>query len=238
MKTEKIKLFSEDFTYPTKEERILSGKDYPRILNFGFPYINPLHSFMSDNINAKVATIKHNLHDWDICLSNRFGLLNETYVYGITYFTRGFSEEFLTSSGKNHVNRLLFEYHAEIFYYYFISARDIIAQIINLFFNIELKENFLLNAGFIDKIPNNEVRTSMRKFLQETDEASGMRNKFAHRFTPTQADFRMELTEENGRTILSLGGRKQISSDWIVNNIKGSLILLSDLMTALKKIIP
>jgi len=236
MKSEKIILQSEYFTYPTKEERILSQKDYPKLENFEFMQISALKSILVDKMQFEEASTKHNLFHWDICLLNRLGLLNETYLYTVTYYNRLLSVDYTNYTSVEHVNQLMFNYHAEIFYYYFISTQDIIAQIIRLYYGIVIKGGLYLDLKFIKKVNNSNTRNSVITFLGNTVDAKEYRNGFAHRFTPTQKDFRTVVTNKDGKMGLSPGVGQNISPEKIINNIKSSLESLSILMTDLKKL--
>lgn len=236
MKKESIKLKADDFKYPSKEERKEIQKVYPKLSHFGFEDKNELISILIENMSFDEASRYGNLHQWDTCLLNRFGRIHETYVYTLTSYNRGFFDDYSKCSHNEMVNRFMFEYYVEIFYYYFFSTRDIIAQILRLYYRIDLEENELhLNKTFIKKINDIKVKESVIKFNVATKDASEYRNSFAHRFPPNEMDYRSAITEKEGRISIGIGGGRFILSKEIVDNINSSLKSLSVLMIELKK---
>jgi hypothetical protein len=234
----KFVIKANEYKYPSLDESKQVVKDYPKISRLGFKYKDELESLINNNLSLDEAMKHGNLYWWDNCLLNRLGALKKTYIYALTNYNRGFIDEYSKCSHNEFVNRILFDYYAEIFYYYFFSARDIIAQIIRLYFNIAIKEKQLrFDSKFIDKIPDINVKNSIKTFYTATKDASEFRNSFAHRFTPTLYDNRSYITEKDGKKSLNLGDGDLIESKRIVENIKNSVISLSIFIHELKELL-
>ncbi len=236
MSKKEIIIKADDYKYPSLDERKEVIKNYPTLTSFGFKYKSGLESLINDELSFDDALKKENLYWWDNCLLNRFGTLKETYIFMLTSYKRGFNDDYSNCSHLEIVNRLQFDYFAEIFYYYFFSSRDIIAQIIRLYYKINIKENKLhFNEDFIRKINEVKVKDSSMAFLKATKVASEFRNGFAHRFTPTISDYRINITEEEGKRYLNFGIGNFTKSKKIVENIDYSLTSLITLIDELKQ---
>jgi len=227
---------ADDFKYPSKKERIEAQINLPKFDVFGFNYIDELVSIFKEKKTLHEASRSGNLYWWDNCLQNRFGKLRETFIYTITNYNRGFSDDISLCPENKIVNRISFDYYAEIFYYYFFSSRDIIAQIIRLYYSIKIEENKLhFDNALILKINDLTVKDAVIFFYKATKDASDYRNGFAHRFPLNLPDYRSIITIDEGHKSLSKGGGGFISSENIVENIILSLNSLSILMKELKK---
>lgn len=233
---------SDQFKYPTKEERSEIEKTIPKLHCFDFEYRSEVESILIKKMTYKEASNNGNLYWWDNCLKNRIGKLRETFIYTLTNYNRGFSDEDHSKEQDKCriVNGILFEYYAEIFYYYFFSTRDIIAQIIRLYYNIDINEEKLhFNYTFIKKIKDTTAKELSNSFIETTKKASEYRNASAHRFTPTLKDYRSVISENNGKSSLIIGGGKIITSKEIVDNINGSInslsVFLEELSNAMNK---
>lgn len=229
---------ADDFKYPSIKEREIAQKDYPQIDFFGFEYKSEIEAILNEKMTLEEASRNANLYWWDICLRNRLGKLHDTYTYVSTNYNRGFSDDYLKCSQYEFVNRLLFDYYAEIFYYYFFSTRDIIAQILRLHFCLDIDENKLyFNYNFIKKINNPDIEDVLMIFFKAINVASDYRNGFAHRFTVNQPDYRSVIIKNNDKKYLAAGSGKFIPSEKIFENINNSLNSLSSFMIELKKYI-
>lgn len=226
---------SDQYKYPSKEEGLEAQKKIPYFNCFGFKHKSVLESVFVANQSFDSASKSGNLYHWDECLVNRFGKLRQTYIYTITNSNRGFLDDYSESVPHQMVNHLMFDYYAEIFYYYFFSTRDIIAQILRLYYDVKIEEdNLYFNPKFIAKINDIRIQEILNKFLEETGDASNFRNGFAHRFTPNMPDSRTKATVEDGKKCLGISVGRSISSLEIIENIDNSLNSLANLMQSLK----
>lgn len=226
---------SDEFKYPTREERLEAQKKYPKLNCFGFNYKSELELILVDNQSLDSASRSGNLYYWDNYLINRFGKLRETYIYTVTNFNRGFSDDYSECTQSQIVNHLMFDYFAEILYYYFFSTRDIIAQILTLYYNLNIEEdNLYFNAKFIKKIDDLRIQEILKKFLEESSDDSKFRNRFAHRFPPNIPDYRSKITIDDGKESLGFGGGRSTPSVNIIGKIDNLLNSLENLMQSLK----
>lgn len=226
-----IVLKSEDYKYPTKIERDTVDNEYPKIEKFEFSNGN-----IFDDKSFIESKRTHDLFWWNNCLINRFGKLCESFIFLKSNFNRGVEDNMSKCTSDNILNNVLFDYYSEIFYYYFFSTRDVIAQVINVFFRIYDKEdNLYLNKKFIDKITDNNTKNCLISFFKTTKNSSDFRNGFAHRYTPNLSDFRPNLfNDENGYEFIGFGSSEIVKPQEIVNDIKESLNSLAKLMSDLK----
>jgi hypothetical protein len=233
---EHVILKSKDFKYPNKEEFIKFHNRCPKLEIFGFKHNHPLALIVNDKMPMNEASRISNLYWWDNCLINRFEKVCHTYVFLSTHYSRGFSDDWRENTHKQAINHIMFEYYAEVFYYYFFSSRDIIAQILCIYFSVRLKENkILFNQPFFNSIKDQRVKSTLLKFEEGTKDSKEFRNSFTHRFTPNIPDNRSVISQDN--KALNFGGGNFIQSEKIVNNINESLNSLSKLMTQLKEFI-
>ena len=234
--SEHVILKSKDFKYPNKEEFIKFHNSCPKLEIFGFKHNHPLALIVNDRMPMKEASRISNLYWWENCLINRFEKVCHTYVFLSTHYSRHFSDDWRENTHKQAINHIMFEYYAEIFYYYFFSSRDIIAQILCTYFSVGLKENEIsFNQTFFNSIKDQSINNILLKFEEETKDSKEFRNSFTHRFTPNIPDHRSVISEDN--RALNFGGGNFIQSERIIDNIDKSLNSLSNLMTQLKIII-
>lgn len=223
-----------DFKYPTKEERKLANSNYPKLRNFGFEYVNEIISIFDNNPMEEVHK-KSSLYYWDLCLLNKLGKLSETYIFVYTNYNRGIPDSFDKMSQKEFLNRFLFDYYAEIFYYHYFSTRDIIGQVLNIFYNLKLEEDEVFVGSLISKISDNKVKKKIIKFNNSTKKTRDYRNSFTHRFPMNHPDYRPLFIQENGHNKFIAGSGKHIKPIEFMININKSLQILDNFMTELKE---
>jgi hypothetical protein len=235
MKHESIIFECDEFKYPSSEEYKLINDKFPKIELFEFEY-----KFIPQLLIEEKQTIEDtyrlvNLYWWNNCLLNRLGKLRETYIYAITNFNRNVSYEYVKEKRIENLNGYMFDYYSELFYYFFSSTRDVIAQIINLYYYIGQKEDKVnFDTKLLNMVPDTNVRELLYSFFSNTKKASKIRNEFAHRFTPNNPDHRAVITTENGVKSIGFGGYKVISTDEITENMYQSLLSLQILMKELR----
>jgi hypothetical protein len=235
-KKEHVTLRAKDFKYPNGKEFIKFHNRCPKLEIFGFEHTHPMALIINNSLPMDEASRLSNLYWWDGCLINRFQKVCHTYVFVLTHFSRGFSDDWKENTHNQVINHVMFEYYAEVFYYYFFSARDIIAQILSLYFSVQLAENAIsFNQTFLNMITDQSVNSILLKFNEDTKDSREFRNSFTHRFTPNIPDYRSIISKDNRS--LSFGGGNFIQSEKMMDNIDKSLKCLSNLMTQLKLII-
>jgi hypothetical protein len=240
MKNKNILLKARDFKYPNERERKQAMKNFPKLEKFYFEYKNDFELFFSENLRAKEVHRIYNLYWWDECLGNRIGFLGETYTYVFTQELRGLKYGAANNENILQVNKILFEYYLELFYHFFISTRDIVLQILNLYFRVGYEEEKVSfnpeTPKLFDKLPTS-VLTTVKSFYNNVDirKAVKLRNSFTHRYTPTGPDYRLEFKIVDGKETLAGGGIKRESNESFINNINKVLTHLSIYLNDLKK---
>lgn len=235
MKRDLITIGAENFKYPTREEILLIREEFPTISKFNFKYVSPLTSIL-DKQNTLIETTRlNNLYWWDYCLNNKIWKLYETFIFTLTNYNRGLPEEINECKKEEVANHLLFDYYAEIYYYYYFSIAEIIAQIINVYYFMNIKEEKVqLNEEFLSKIKCNKVKEYSSIFIEATKKAKKIRNSSVHRFSPFENDYRCTIKKEKDIISMGVGSGFRIQPFEIIINIKDSLSHLSSFMLELK----
>jgi hypothetical protein len=226
-----------DFKYPTREERKIANVDYPSLKRFGFEYIEELPLLLSGKMKAIEVTKYSHIFQWDICLLNKLGKLHESYVFLITHYNRGIPDDYTIHTDKESLNNFLFIFYTETFYYLFFSIRDMIAQIINVYCDINLSEEEIYFNKFIPLIKNQEIKESFMSFKKLTKPTSDLRNNFTHRFPINHPDYRPTLETKDGKTIYIIGTGNYIKPSIFVNDVKSSLLILYNFINDLRNIL-
>ena len=212
---------SKYFKYPTSEESERLSDKLPTYKRFQFSPVNIVESTFQGQKPLKETHRIHNLHHWNKCLSNRLGKLKQTHLFLLTHYEREFKENHLECNEEQLVDRILFDYYSEIFYYFFFSVLDSIAQILNIYFKIDKEDNKVyFKKFFFEQIQNEEIRKLLNTFIDSTGTASDYRNSLTHRFPINEKDFRSEINEANGNTELSIKGGNVVETKSLISNIK------------------
>jgi hypothetical protein len=237
VKNKSILLKARDFKYPNERERKQAIKNFPKLEKFEFEHKNDFELFISENLPAKEVHRLHNLYWWDECLGNKINFLRETYVYLITQSIRGLTNRENLDDQQLQLNTILFEYHLEVFYYFFFSTRDIVFQVVNLYFQIQESERIHDLKRFIERTPGKISKMALINFNSAEDviKANEIRNSFTHRYTPTGTDYRLTHKIVEGKNILAGGGMQAESNQSFLSNIHGILKHLFMLLNELKK---
>lgn len=225
-------LLREDFKYPSNDEIDVISNEIPSVVNFGFKNLKETELFLDGLPNEEVKRIDH-LFWWDYCLGNRFGRLRQTFEYILVHYMRGITELNNPKSPRETANTLLVDYYSEAFYYFYFTSLDIIAQIINVYFRLNIDED---KVDFTKiKIKETKVKHLLEQFYEYNKQSRELRNTFTHRFSPTMGDFRAQtVMGEDDQNILGFGSNKQIALDTIVCDIKNAMRMLSTLLDQLR----
>jgi hypothetical protein len=234
----KLILKASDFQYPTREELQEVYKNTFDLHNFGFPSDNSMESMFSDR-NIRDTYRDNNLHYWDGVLLNRNGALALTYQNAIVNYMRGFPEDLALFEHNHYINRLNFDYYAEIFYYHFSTVKDTIGQIINIYYglNIDVKKIYF-NKEFAQKIPNPSVSNVIKAFLEKTILAKGYRDSFTHRTPITYPDTRCSVEWETSTITYYSAKDRYVKSPIIKANMDDTVYLLAKMLDELKGLMP
>jgi hypothetical protein len=232
MGTKKIILKSSDYKYPTKDERIMANKICPLIKSFGFEYKNEIQLFLQDKYKFGEVKREVDLFQWDCCLLNKLGKLQETLVYLNTNYLRGQND----IANEQPINDYLFDYYTEIYYYYFFSSRDLIAQILNVYTDLNFHEDKVSLNKIASKIINPVIKELILNFSSSNSIkiANDFRNAFTHKFPSNYADYRGTVSMLNGVTTYGVGRGNLINSNDIIENIIDSQKILKEFIDSLR----
>lgn len=225
----------ENYKYPTRDEWLEYSMTFPAMGRFGFSFIKDITLLLEREKSIREVHQIQNLYHWDSVLSTKIWNLRQSYVNTVVNFTRGIAltdQDFKDELKVIHLNQ--FEFYFETTFYFLISARDVILQIVNLAF-IEKsyhESKVKLESGFIAKIGNLEVKNIVISSIHHLKEINDLRNSMAHRFPKTANDFRSEISEDGGK--YSSYQRKAIDYDKRIEKLKAGLEHLYQFFSEIK----
>ncbi|MCD4819108.1 MAG: hypothetical protein K8S23_10495 [Candidatus Cloacimonetes bacterium] len=224
-----------EFKYPSKEERCIAKVDFPNFSNFGFEYKSEFVSILKEGKTLFETNRSNNLYWWDICLQNKIGKLNNAYINAITNYNRSIPENTAEFEKNNYLNKIQFDFYTETLYYFLFSVRDIILQIINVYYKLKMNEYDVCLRKLKKKKLNGNIISLLVTLVNDLDSATKIRNAFTHRFPINQADYRTIFTKRDEKEILAAGTGKKLTPKEIMSNINKSLPVLSKFLEQLKK---
>ena len=223
-----ITIKNEEFKYPTLHELRQIKPDTPRLKPFGFPYIYEISELIQNVTNMEDVARRSHLHWWDHCLTNRLGSLNHAYTTALVHFNRGVPDDIKDYQQEHYVNRTQFSYYGETYFYFFMSVRDTIAQLLNVYYDMKIKEDKLfINEQFYKKITDSKVENLFIQFMADTKVTSDFRNGLAHRFLITHADYRPSVSYDKGGMVYGAGRGDAIKSSELIAEIKRSFLCMA-----------
>lgn len=196
--------------YPTKEEWGKIADEMPNVSLFGFPWVPELELLMSKEKTIAEVNKMQNLHEWDYLLNMKIWNLRQSFINAMVNFDRGIAltqQDYKTE--KKIINLLQYKLYSEMTFYYLISTRDLILQIINLVLDLSLSENnkessreypLLTRSNLINRLKGSgylQVYNIVKEM--EMEEANTIRNSMAHSFS---------MLDPNRRSTISDDGRK------------------------------
>ncbi|MFA6806800.1 MAG: Cthe_2314 family HEPN domain-containing protein [Bacteroidales bacterium] len=222
---------SSDYKYPTKEERAKIRENCQYIEPFGFEYQSEIKMIFQDNIAFDEVKRKVDLFYWDYCLLNKLGKLMESYILLNTSYQRQSTDQ---TENEEVINNYLFDYYIEIYYYYFFSARDLIAQIINVFYGLKIEEDNVKFHNLGHKLNNKTINIILSDFTKITKATSDFRNSFTHRYPSNYLDGRGELINRDGKVGYGFGNQTITEPKDFISNIVESHQAMANLVKLLK----
>lgn len=180
---------------------------------------------------------RSNLHWWEHTLNNRLGSLRHAYDLALINYNRGLPDDVKKYRQQHFVNRVQFGFYAETYFYFFISVRDTIAHLVNIYFSIGIPEKRLFMKEFCAKIPDDAVRERFITFMTDTELTSEYRNSLAHRYLPTQPDQRPSVNHNNGTTYFG-ATENEIKSSELLAEVKRSFKCMADFLGDLITFLP
>jgi len=234
-KVSKKVLKSRYYKFPSLIERKSWSDKIPKYVNFGFKPINILSSSLKGTHTLTEINRANNLHNWNIVLSNKLYKLHETELFLKTHFERGIKENILASNQRELVDHVMFNYFTEIYYYFFFSTIETLAQIINEYYHLKIPENKVaFNYTLIKNTEIQKISEHLLVFNNSVEVARQYRNSFTHKFPKNEKDYRTSLSNENGLTKLSAGRGDNISNQYFLKNVTQCSEKLKVLLDKLK----
>lgn len=188
-----------NFKYPSKEEWNTIYKKFPKIGLFGFEYVDDLTSFFIEGKDFIEVRKRKELYEWDHILEKRARSLQMSFIFSITNFERGIPLKNNNFENEQKIiNLILFEYYCESAFYHIHSFRDLLLQIINSAFSLEIPENKISFRKIKKKL--NSDFSSILKPLEDLEiklkQTSDIRNTIVHRFPALDPDHRPSISND------------------------------------------
>lgn len=210
----------ENYHFPSVEEMKFFDEKTPNLKAFDFKPFSALISVLNKEVAMEEAKRLEDLNSWYVVFSNRLLKLRETYMYLSIYLERGFPDNPNKCDEEEIIDYANFNYYSEVFYYYFFSTRDVLAQILNVFYDIGLLEDERrFNKKIYKAISHAKVKIVLANFKAKTSSASENRNSLAHGFPINEPDYRSSLSIDRKNKTFLKGSGKMKSSVEIKNNI-------------------
>lgn len=223
MKKNTIYIKSEEFKYPSKKERAEAEIKFPTLKNFGFEYNNGIESILKNEKSFYETNKVVNLYWWDNCILNKIGKLNNAYVNTFANYNRDLIENGDEPIKGKYIHRLQFDFYAETVYYFLFSARDVVFQILNIYYDLEIKEYNVSAKSIKQKMTNSSISELLMNLEKDFETASKIRNSFTHKFPKNQKDYRMNYSKVGDSERLSAGSGNELKPQEIMENIDESL---------------
>lgn len=234
MKANTIIIKSEDFKYPSKTERTEAGVRFPSLKNFEFEYKNGIESILKNEKSYYETNKEVNLYWWDNCILNKLGKLNNAYVNTFANYNRDLIKNGDEPTKGKYIHRLQFDFYAETVYYFLFSARDIVFQILNIYYDLNIEEYNVSAKSIKQKMTNSSIREQLINLEKDFDTASKIRNSFTQKFPKNQKDYKMNYSKVGNSERLSAGSGNELKPQEIMGNIDESLRIFASFMNELK----
>lgn len=212
----------ENYQYPSREEWLEVSKTLPKMNRFGFPFINEIVEIIDLKKNYNEVKRLQHLYEWDGVLNKKTWNLRHAYVNAIVNYNRGIAihkDDFEDQSKLIHLFQ--FEFYCETSFYYIISIRDIVLQIINIADGDKLPEDDVKVNTLKTQLQNERLKHILDSIPPDLKIASNIRNSMTHRFSMFSDDNRSTVSED-GRTYES-GPNNQVNYDNQVKILKDSV---------------
>lgn len=237
MKEKRVYLRTKDFNYPSISEKRFIGKSIPTIRNFG--YTKPIESDISLLIKgAPIKQIHRNsqLYYWDNCLLNRLGKLRFAFINLAVSYKRGIPDRLTNLNERQAANSYLFNYHLEAYLFLYFSSVETINQILNIEYELKLKENAVSTRKVLNKIKdlNPTISEILEAFYIETKPLRDIRNDFTHKFSVNYPDHRSSVEATEKSQSFGSGTGKFIKPSQFISSCKDSLKLLNNVLIQLR----
>lgn len=190
--------------YPSLEELNKIQDKFPILHRFGFKDQWGNEQIQNKLIDGNIRSYNklNHLHEWDKLLADRIVDLTTAYVYVLVHSNRGVPRNANEYNSKKDIrgNYNNLKFYFTYLHYILISIVDNILQIINVYFDLELKEKKVMKDPIINGLNKKDilnVAECINTFYSEFNKHSNLRNALAHRFSPYIIDRRSKLDENN-----------------------------------------
>ncbi|WP_435138543.1 Cthe_2314 family HEPN domain-containing protein [Formosa sp. A9] len=226
---------SEFYKYPSLEEGKIQTKFIPNYDSFLFKKINSVTSVLNGDLETKEVHRRNNLHNWNRVLTNKLFKLHETELFLRVHFERGIQDNIIKSNERELVDGIQFQYFVEIYYYFYFSSLDILAHILNCFYNLKFEDHQVsFNKQLLNKIFNNDIKDLLIEFNSSIKKTREYRNHFTHKFPKNENDLRTKLSHSDGRNMIHISLGKRVKHEAFLKNIEESSKSLKILLDELK----
>jgi len=227
-----------DYRYPSRDELKAVYKVTPELSSFGYVSEYPFISLASNERTIHEVHRDDHLQYWDGVLLNRNGALAHTYENAIVHFTRGIPDKIKAYEHQNYINRMQFDYYAEIFYYHFATVKDTIAQLLNVYYQLGFDISKIYFKDILIKIPNQKVKSILTNFARETELTTKYRNSYTHRTPINYPDTRSSIKLEESKLIYGSAPDSFVKSAVIKANLNITIHSVAKMLSELKKLLP
>lgn len=228
-----------DYKYPTRKELSEVYKATPDLHSFGFKSEHPFTNLITRQRTIQEVHRDDHLHHWDGILLNRNGSLSHTYHNALVHYSREIPDKLTDFEHRHYINRIQFDYYAEIFYYYFTTVADTLGQILNVYYNFNIPvDKIYFSYLFIKDIPNQDIVNAVKSFFKETAQAKEFRNSFTHRTPINYPDTRSTVQLDISQLIYGSAANSFVKSSEIKANLDVTFHAMAKLLDFLKPFLP
>ncbi len=201
--------FFELITFPSKLEWTTIMDEFPSIRQIAIKTKLSLDESSITNL-GDAMTKPNDFSNWQTRLVNKLGKLRFSYVL-LIYYSKGLPDEnwvihddtgetnfFPDFKNSDYYKKFMFDFYTESFYYHYFSTVDIIPYLLNIFYDLNVKEDFKFSKEVYSKIFDKELKKGIDIFHTNTRVARNGRNALTHRFPFNEIDIR---SKKIGRTI-------------------------------------
>lgn len=221
------------FEYPSEEEWIEISNTFPikiELIDFEkTPYRNG--SIRRTFIDIDISYLKYHLYNRLVDVKVSFIILKFLFLKGIP------DEDWFISPGKNGVSvsyfphfqnhhfkiKNQFDFYTDIFYYKLFTAFDSFGHIINLFYDLNIKEKSVTFCKAIQNLKGKNIvlYKNLNRIISDKSykKAKNIRNEITHRYLPHHITSGIKRTERS----LSKGIGDYTTSKNIIENVDNIL---------------
>ncbi|AUS06119.1 Cthe_2314 family HEPN domain-containing protein [Pseudotamlana carrageenivorans] len=226
---------SKFYKYPSLEEGKIQTKYIPNYDSFRFKRINGVTSVLNGDLETNEVHRRDNLYNWNRVLTNKLFKLHETELFLRVHFERGIQDNIIESNERELVDGIQFQYFVEIYYYFYFSCLEVLAQILNCFYDLKYEDHQVcFKKKLFNKIQNDDIKGLLIEFNSSIETTREYRNHFTHKFPKNENDLRTKLSHSDGRNMIHISMGNRVKNEAFLKNIEDSSKLLKILLDKLK----